>query len=198
MRKGLKRDEGEPDEDPDRVRLLNFFLRSCFPERSSGFRFLDLANDGVEIRPFAGLEFGVEEFAIGADFEGAAARWNEGERRDPIAELENFSRQTDGFRCVVSNAAILDPDFGFHRSLLSPRSYGRGGGQVAGRERGHDVRSGVCPPATARGSLGRDGVGGALAGVGVEDALAQAEGLRRHFHVLIRSDVLDRTLQGHL
>ena len=61
----------------------------------------------------------MEQLAIGADFEGSATRWNKGERRDAIAEFENFSRQTDGFRCVVSNAAILDPDFGFHRSLLS-------------------------------------------------------------------------------
>ncbi len=79
-------------------------------------RFLDLRDEHIEIRPFAGVEFGMERFAIGADFEGAAARWDEGERRDPIAELENLSRQTDGFRCVVSNAAILDPDFGFHRA----------------------------------------------------------------------------------
>ena len=83
------------------------------------FEFLDLPNEGVEIRPFAGIEFGVERFAMGADFEGAAARWDEGERRDAIAELENFSRQTDGFRRVVSNRAILDPNFGFHRTLLS-------------------------------------------------------------------------------
>ena len=76
-------------------------------------------NEGVEIRPFAGVEFGVERFTIGADFEGAAARRDEGKRRDPFAELENFSRQTDGFRRVVSNRAILDSDFGFHRSLLS-------------------------------------------------------------------------------
>ena len=82
-------------------------------------RLLDLANESVEIRPFAGVKFGVERFTIGADFEGAAARWDEGKRRDPFAELENFSRQTDGFRRVVSNRAILDPDFGFHRSLLS-------------------------------------------------------------------------------
>ena len=61
----------------------------------------------------------MERFTIGADFEGAAARWDEGKRRDPFAELENLSRQTDGFRRVVSNRAILDPDFGFHRSLLS-------------------------------------------------------------------------------
>ena len=95
------------------------FLRSCFPERSSGFRLFDLANESFEIRPFAGFEFGMEKLAIGADFEGAAARWDEGKRRDPFAEVENLSRQTDGFRRVVSNCAVLDPDFGFHRTLLS-------------------------------------------------------------------------------
>ncbi len=79
----------------------------------------DLCDDGVEIRPFAGIEFGMEQLAIGADFEGAATRWDEGERRDPIAELENLGRQTDGLGRVVSDAAVLDPDFGFHRSLLS-------------------------------------------------------------------------------
>ena len=61
----------------------------------------------------------MELFAIGADFEGAATGWNQGERRDPIAEIENLSRQTDGFRRVVSNCAVLNPDFGFHRTLLS-------------------------------------------------------------------------------
>ena len=85
----------------------------------SGLDLFDLGNERVKIRPFAGIELGMERFAIGADFEGAATRRNEGERRDPIAELENLSRQTDGFRRVVSNRAILDPDFGFHRSLLS-------------------------------------------------------------------------------
>jgi hypothetical protein len=38
------------------------------------FRLLDRLNDLVEIRPLAGLEFGMEQFAIGANFEGAAAR----------------------------------------------------------------------------------------------------------------------------
>ena len=74
----------------------------------------------------------MERFAIGADFEGAATGWNQSERRDPIAKIENFSRQTDGFRCVVSNAAILDPDFGFHRSLLSEN-------EVSGKSRGVKV-----------------------------------------------------------
>ncbi len=99
------------------------------PPTFLGARFFDLRDDGVKIRPLAGIEFGMEAFAIGADFEGAAARWDEGKRRDPIAELENLSRQTDGFGRVVSNAAILDPDFGFHRSLLSHS-------EVNGRGRG--------------------------------------------------------------
>jgi hypothetical protein len=61
----------------------------------------------------------MERFPIGADFEGAAAGRNQRERRNALAEIEYLSRQTDGFRRIVSNAAILDPDFGFHRSLLS-------------------------------------------------------------------------------
>ena len=85
----------------------------------SGFGLFDLCNERVEIRPFAGIELGMERFAIGTDFEGAAAGWNQGERRDPIAQIENLSRQTDGFRRVVSNCAVLNPDFGFHRTLLS-------------------------------------------------------------------------------
>jgi hypothetical protein len=82
----------------------------------------------------------MEHLAIGADFEGAAARRHERERRNPIAEIENLSRQTDGFGRVVSNAAILDPDFGFHRSLLSlGEAIGiarRGQGELGGSVRG--------------------------------------------------------------
>jgi hypothetical protein len=85
------------------------------------FEFLDLRNERLEIRPFAGVEFGVERFAIGADFERAAPGWDKGKRRDAIAEFENLSRQTDGFRRVISNRAVLDSDFGFHRTLLSSR-----------------------------------------------------------------------------
>jgi len=84
----------------------------------SGLDLFDLGNERVKIRPFAGIELGMERFAIGADFEGAATGWNQGERRDSIAEIENLSRQTDGFRRVVSNCAVLNPDFGFHRTLL--------------------------------------------------------------------------------
>jgi len=56
----------------------------------------------------------MEELAIGANFKGAAAGWNQGQRFDAFAEFENFRRQTDGLGRVVSNHAILDRDFGFH------------------------------------------------------------------------------------
>jgi hypothetical protein len=72
------------------------------------------ADDGVEIRPVAGLKFGVKEFSMGANFESAAARRDERERFDTLAEFENFCRQTDGFRRVVSNHAVFDRYFGFH------------------------------------------------------------------------------------
>ena len=65
-------------------------------------------NDLVEIRPLAGLEFGMEQFAIGSNFEGPAARGNQRERFDALAEFENLGRQTDGLRRIVSNDAVFD------------------------------------------------------------------------------------------
>ena len=78
-------------------------------------RFFDRLDDVVEVRPVAGVEFGMEEFAIGVDLESAAARGNQRERFDALAELKNLGRQTDGLRRVVSNDAVFDRDFGFHR-----------------------------------------------------------------------------------
>jgi len=78
------------------------------------FCFFDRADDDVEVRPVAGVEFGMEQFAIGANFKSAAARRNERERFDAFAEFKNFGRQTDGLRRVVSNDAIFDRDFGLH------------------------------------------------------------------------------------
>ena len=72
------------------------------------FCFLDRLNDLVEVRPLAGLEFGMEQFAIGANFEGAAARRNQRKRLDALAEFESFGRQTDGLRRIVSNDAVFD------------------------------------------------------------------------------------------
>ena len=56
----------------------------------------------------------MELFSIGADLESAAARRDESKRRDALAKFENFGRQTDGLRRVVSNDAVFDRDFGFH------------------------------------------------------------------------------------
>ena len=77
--------------------------------------FFDCFDDGVEIRPVTRIEFGMEQVAIGANLEGAAARGNQRERLYALAELKNFGRQTDGFRRVVSNDAVFDRDFGLHR-----------------------------------------------------------------------------------
>src|SRR5439155_21890942 len=77
--------------------------------------FLDCLDDDVEVRPVAGVEFGMEQFAIGANCESAAARWDQRERLDALAEFKNFSRQTDGFRRVVSNDAVFDRYLGLHR-----------------------------------------------------------------------------------
>ena len=82
------------------------------------FELLNRADDGVEVRPVAGVEFGMEQFAIGANFKSAAARRNERERFDAIAEFKNFGRQTDGLRRVVSNDAVFDRDFGLHPGAL--------------------------------------------------------------------------------
>jgi hypothetical protein len=57
----------------------------------------------------------MEEFSIGANLESAAARWDERERLDALAELKNFGRQTDGLGRVVSNDAIFDRHLGFHQ-----------------------------------------------------------------------------------
>ena len=61
----------------------------------------------------------MKELSIGADLKCAAARGNERKRLDAFAEFENFGRQTDGLRRVVSNDAVFDRYFGFHRELLS-------------------------------------------------------------------------------
>ena len=83
------------------------------------FRFFDRLDHGVEVRPIAGVEFGMEKLAIGANLKSAAARGNERQRLDALAEFKNLGRQTDGLRRVVSNDAVFDRHFGFHHELLS-------------------------------------------------------------------------------
>jgi hypothetical protein len=100
--------------------------------------FFDRGDDGVEVRPVAGFEFGMDKFSIGANFKGAAARRNQGERFNALAELENLGRQTDGLRRVVSNYAVFDRNFRLHLGLLSVTSVSTGpdvvkGGVVSGQ-----------------------------------------------------------------
>ena len=76
----------------------------------------NLRGDRVEIRPLAGFEFGVDEFTVDANFEGTAAG-----RDQPGSHarcLTNASRQTGGFRFVVSDRAVFDRYFRFHARLL--------------------------------------------------------------------------------
>ena len=71
-------------------------------------RLFDGLDNFVEVGPLTGVEFGMEQFAIGANFEGTASRWNQDKRLDALAEFEDFSRQTDGLWRVVSNDAVFD------------------------------------------------------------------------------------------
>ena len=50
----------------------------------------------------------MEKFAIDANFEGAATRWNQRKRFNALAEFENFGRQTDGLWRIISNDAVFD------------------------------------------------------------------------------------------
>jgi hypothetical protein len=77
----------------------------------------DLRSDRVEIGPLAGLEFGVDEFTVNANFEGTAAGRDQPWSR--ACGLTNASRQTGGFWFVISDRAIFDRYFRFHACLLS-------------------------------------------------------------------------------
>lgn len=72
----------------------------------------------------------MEELAIGTNLKGAAARRDKRKRFDTLAEFENFGRQTDGLRRVVSNYAVFDRHFCFHIELLSTGRVQKRGGAV--------------------------------------------------------------------
>ena len=91
--------------------------------------FFDLLDDVVEVGPIARIELGMEQFAIGANFESAAARGNERERFNAFAEFKNLGRQTDGLRRVVSNDAVFDRNFGLHARCSFPRKMVRKPGE---------------------------------------------------------------------
>jgi hypothetical protein len=76
----------------------------------------NLLRDRVEVGPVAGVEFRVDEFTVDANFEGTAAGldqfWSH------AGCFTNASRQTGGFRFVISDRAVFDRYFRFHACLL--------------------------------------------------------------------------------
>ena len=76
----------------------------------------DLRGNRVEIGPLAGFEFGVDEFTVDAYFEGTTA--GRDQPGSHAGGLTNASRQTGGFRFVVSDRAVFDRYFRFHACLL--------------------------------------------------------------------------------
>ena len=76
----------------------------------------DLRGNRVEIGPLANLEFGVDEFTVDANFEGTAA--GRDQPGSHAGRFTNASRQTGGFRFVVSVRAVFDRYLWFHARLL--------------------------------------------------------------------------------
>jgi hypothetical protein len=76
---------------------------------------LDLLRDRVKVRPLSGLEFGVNEFTVDANFKSTSAGRDQFHRFDP-RDVANFSRQTGGSRFVVSSRAVFDRDALVHRA----------------------------------------------------------------------------------
>ncbi|MEY2439282.1 MAG: hypothetical protein QOI34_667 [Verrucomicrobiota bacterium] len=95
--------------------------------------FLDRADDGIEIRPIAGVELGMDKVAMSANFKRTATRRNQSERFDALAQFENFGRQTDSLRRVVSDYTIFDRHLGFHRELPSLKKVSAGRNRVKNR-----------------------------------------------------------------
>ena len=71
-------------------------------------------DDGVRLGEFSRLQLGVDFLSINADFETPAAGRHQRERSKVLFELQQFVRQTDGVRLVVSNTAVLDGNFQTH------------------------------------------------------------------------------------
>ena len=69
---------------------------------------MDFTHNRGGIGEFAGRDLGMNLLSINGDFEDAAGGRNQLQRRNTMLEFEQFVRQTDGMRLVVSSGAILD------------------------------------------------------------------------------------------
>jgi hypothetical protein len=75
---------------------------------------------GVEhpllVGELAGLEFGVDQLAVGGQLEAAAARGDQLQLADALlVRRKQLARQTDGLRLVTSHRAVLQ--FEIHHGL---------------------------------------------------------------------------------
>ena len=74
----------------------------------------DLLEDRIRLRELAGGSFRINLLSIYSHFKHAPARWYQPERSDLLLQLEQFIRQTDGMRFIVSSRAIFNCDFQRH------------------------------------------------------------------------------------
>ena len=86
----------------------------------------------------------MDEFTVDANFESAAIGRNEF-YLSASRDLTNFGRQTDGFRFVVSDRAVLDRDLRFHENQFSAA---HGTGQASSRRRLRRGTYVMNPPAS--------------------------------------------------
>lgn len=61
-----------------------------------------------------GRELGIDFLPINDDLERSTASWSQSERLDIPFEGQKFLRQTDGFRLIVSNRAVLNDNLYAH------------------------------------------------------------------------------------
>ena len=73
-------------------------------------------DNSVRIRELAGRDFGMDSLAIDRDFKRAPAGWDELQRGNVLLQLEEFVRQTDGMRLVISSCAIFDDNIQSHNN----------------------------------------------------------------------------------
>jgi hypothetical protein len=78
----------------------------------------NIAHDRVGVREFSGRDFRINLLSISDNFKHTAARRDQRERSDPLLQLQELVRQTDGLRLVVSSRAIFDGDFQGHVSIV--------------------------------------------------------------------------------
>jgi len=81
-------------------------------------KIFNIAHDRIGVREFSGRDFRINLLSISDNFEHTAARRDQRERSNPLLQLQELVRQTDGLRLVVSSRAILDGDFQGHVSIV--------------------------------------------------------------------------------